>query len=262
MARPRIYKTQGVVLKQMPLGEADRILTFLTPDTGKLRAVARGVRRTKSRMGGHLEPLTQVSLSVALGRGLDTVSEAETIHSFRGLKEDLKSVSRAVYLAELVDGFSVEQSPNPVMYRLLLEALGRLRDAESPSALVRYFEVQILKISGFGPELHLCVDCRSVVEPGDHVFSCARGGVLCPQCRTQSREALLPISINAMKVMRYFQREGYEEAAGLHVPDGVQSELERLLIAYVRYVLERDLKSTDFMNLVSSAGRGGGTRHS
>jgi DNA repair protein RecO (recombination protein O) len=256
MARPRIFKTHGVVLKQMPVGEADRILTLCTPDTGKLRAVARGVRRTKSRLGGHLEPLTHVSLSVAQGRGLDTITEAETIHSFRGLREDLQLVSRAVYLAELVDGFSAEQSPSAAVFDLLLDTLGRLQKADSPPRVLRHFEVQLLRHSGFGPELYRCVECRSVVEPGDHLFSCPRGGVLCPQCRVQPGEAMLPVSLNAMKVLRHFQREAHAGAARLGVPPAILRELERLLGTYITYVLERELKSTQFMNLVAPTTRG------
>jgi DNA repair protein RecO (recombination protein O) len=251
MARPRIYKTQGVVLRQMPLGEADRILTLFTPDMGKLRAVARGVRRTKSRLGGHLEPLTHVSVSVAHGKALDTIAEAETIHSFRGLREDLGRVSRAIYVAELVDGFSAEHSPSPNVYRLLLEALHRLQESSGSGQLIRYFEVQLLRQSGFGPELLRCVECRSDIEPGDHLFSSAKGGVLCQRCRPPSGEALLPLSLNGMKVLRYLQREEYAKAATLTVPQALEDELERVLGTYTRYVLDRELKSADFMHLVT-----------
>ena len=252
MARPRTYKTQGVVLKQMPLGEADRLLTLHTPDRGKLRAVARGVRRTKSRKAGHLEPLTHVLLSVAEGRSLDAIAEAETIQSFRGLREDLERVSKGLYLAELVDSFSVEQSPSAAVFELLVSALGWLQETESSALLLRYFEVRLLANSGFGPELHQCVECRSILGPADHLFSSSKGGVLCPQCRVLPGEAMLPLSLGAMKVLRYLQREAYAKAAELEVPALILEELERLLGSYIRYVLERDLKSTEFMNLVTS----------
>ena len=257
MARPRIYKTQGIVLKQVPLGEADRILTLCTPDMGKLRAVAKGVRRTKSRLGGHLEPLTHVLLSIAQGRALDTITEAETVHSFRGLRENLQLVSQAVYLAELVDGFSVEQSPSAAVFELLLNTLGWLQKAANPAQLVRYFEVQLLRSSGFGPELYKCVECQTVLGPGDHLFSCAQGGVLCPQCRVLSGDALLPLSLNTIKVLRHFQRPTTRATtAELRVPRAILDELERLLRPYIFYVLERELKSAEFMSLVASTGRG------
>ena len=252
MARARTYKAEGVVLRQAPIGEADRILTLYTREMGKLRCVARGVRRTKSRLGGHLEPLTHVLVSLAEGRTLDVITEAQTLQSFRGLSEDLQRVSKGVYLSELVDTFSVENSPNLAVFDLYLNTLGGLQGAESPSQLMRYFEIALLGQSGFGPELHRCVDCRSVLEPGDHLFSCLKGGILCAECRVLPGEALLPLSLNSVKVLRYLQREDYGSVSRLRVPLVYLREVERLLTTYVRHVLERELKSAEFMNLVST----------
>ena len=258
VTRPRTYKTEGVVLKQTPLGEADRIFSLYTLGVGKLRAVARGVRRPRSRLGGHLQPLSQVRVSLALGRNLDAITEAETIRSFRRIKENLPRLSEGVYLAELVDGFSVEQSPNQAIYDLLLEALTLLDAGEREGLLARYFELRLLVHSGFGPELYRCVECRSMLEPADHVYSCARGGVLCGECRVVSNEALYPLSLNAMKVLRLFQRESCSKVMGLRLSDALLGEVERLLGAYVRHVLERDLRSAEFVRLVASGPRGKG----
>ena len=257
MARPRTYKTQGIVLKHTPLGEADRIVALFTPDMGKLRAVARGVRRPKSKLGGHLEPLTHVLVSLAQGRNLDTITEAETIRSFRGLREDLRLVSRGIYLAELVESFSVEQSPAAAVFELLLNALAWMEKADSSELPLRYFEVQLLRNSGFGPELYRCVECNATLEPGDHLFSSAKGGILCPQCRAPSEEALVPLSLGAIKLLRFMQREAYPKVAELRVPPVFLEETERLLRTYIRHVLERELKSAEFMNLVTSAGMSG-----
>ena len=253
MVRPRTYKTEAVVLKQTPLGEADRILTFYTQDMGKLRAVAKGVRRTKSRLVGHLELLNNVSVSLSQGRNLDVVTEAQVVHSFAGIRQDLPRLSKAIYIAELVDGFSVEHSSGYTLYRLLLNTLAHLDRAERPDLLLRHFEMHLLALSGFRPELYSCVECRSTLEPADHLFSCANGGVLCPNCRVASGQALLPISINAMKVLRYLLREeDYAKVAGLKVSLGLLREIERMVRTYVRFLAERELKSAEFMNLVSS----------
>lgn len=252
MSRPRSYKTEAVVLKQMPLGEADRILTLFSRDLGKLRTVAKGVRRANSRLTGHLELLMRVHVSLAQGRDLDVVTEAETIQSFRGLREDLHRLSMALYLAELVDSFSQEQSANEELYQLLLDALGWLAEGEQPDHLLAYFELRLLEYSGFRPELHWCVECRAELKPGDHFFACGRGGVLCPDCRTRSTDAMLPAPLNAMKVLRFLQREDYAKASSLKVPAQVVEDMERLLRSYIRYLLERDLKSADFMDRVAS----------
>ena len=252
MSRPRIYKTQGIVLKHMPLGEADRIVTLYARDKGRLRAVARGVRRGKSKLRGHLEPLTHVAVSIAEGRSLDAISEAQSLHAFRGLREDLQPISEAVYMAELVDGFSADNSPNARVFDLFLDSLARLDDGRNSTQLVRYFEVQLLMISGFGPELHSCVECSTVLEPRDHVFSPAMGGIVCPGCKGRSGEAVLPLSVNAIKVLRHFQRGPKARAAEMSVPPALATELQRVLRSYIRHVLERDLKSAEFMSLVAS----------
>src|SRR5437588_93894 len=106
---PRVYRTEAIVLRGYDYGEADRILTLYTPNSGKLRAIAKGVRRTKSRMAGHLDLFTRSNMLVARGRQLDIVTQAETIESFRSMRDDLSRVSLAHYVAELVDSFTAEQ---------------------------------------------------------------------------------------------------------------------------------------------------------
>lgn len=240
----------------MSLGEADRIVTFHTPDVGKLRAVARGVRRVKSRMSGHLEPLTHVRLSVARGRNLDVVSEAETITSFRALKEDLNLVSKAIFLTELIDAFSSEESPNPEEFGLLLSVLTMLPETDAPDQLLSYFEARLLVLSGFGPELRSCAECGDELDPGDHLFSAIAGGLLCPRCRVTSRDPMLSVTINAIKVLRFFQQESLVKSLELKLSDGLLAEVERFLSSYVRFILERELKSVEFMNLVHATDAG------
>ena len=254
MARPRTYKTEAVALRQMPIGEADRILTLYTPDMGKLRVIAKGIRRTKSRLGGHLELLNCVSVSLSQGRNLDVVTEAEVIQSFRGFRDDLQSLSKALYVAELVDRFSIEHSPNYEIYQILLGVLARLEKVGQSDLLLRHFEIHLMELSGYRPELRSCVECRSRLEPGDHYFSSAVGGVLCPNCRVKSDDPMIPISLNGMKVLRFLQRDAdYSDAAGLNVSPKLFAEIERLLQSYIRFLVERDLKSVEFMNLVSSS---------
>ena len=252
MARPRTYKTEGIVLKQMPLGEADRILTLYTADLGKLRAVARGVRRPKSRLAGHLEPLTRARVSVSEGRSLDHIAEAETLQSYRPLREDLELVSKAFYLADLVDSFTVDRSPSLALFDLLAGSLARLESARRADQVLRYFEVQLLHKSGFGPELHECVECRAALEPATHLFCPAAGGILCAACGPSAKGALVPLSVNAIKVLRFFQREPPDAVDALEVPPPVLRETARALRSYTTYVLERDLKSARFMNLVAA----------
>ena len=253
MSRSRVYKTEAVVLKQTPLGEADRILTLFAPDIGKVRAVGKGVRRVKSRLGGHLELLNLVDVSVYSGRNLDVIQEAQATRTFRGFKEDLPRLSKALYIAELVESVTAEWSASDALYDLLVLSLDWLERQEHPDLLIRHFEVQFLEHAGYKPELYLCVECRSRLEPDDHMFSCANGGVLCPTCRVRSGEILLPIALNTMKVLRFLQqRDRYDDVVGLRTSAQQMTQIERLTRTYVRFLLEKELKSVEFMDRVTS----------
>ena len=249
--RIRTYKTEAVVLKQTPLGEADRILTLLTPELGKVRAVAKGVRRTKSRLAGHLELLSHASVSLTMGRNLDTVNEAQGLNSFRAVRDDLQRVSRGLYIAELTDAFSTEGEAGYSLFHLLLSTLSWLESSQNPDLVLRHFETHLLVDSGYEPEIVNCVQCRETLAPGDHLFAPVSGGVLCPGCCKHSSEALIPLSMNAMKVLRFLRRESrYEKVDVLEVAPSLITETERLLRNYIRFILEKDLKSAEFMNLV------------
>ena len=161
------------------------------------------------------------------------------------------------YVAELVNGFSIERSPNYPVYQLLEDTLQRLESEEQSDLALRYFEVHLLSRSGYRPDLYSCVECRSSLEPAAHLFTCAGGGVLCVDCRASSDDLLIPVSINSMKVLRFLLREeSYGAVSGLKMSANLGREVERLTRVYIRYVIERDLKSVDFMNLVGSGGAG------
>ncbi len=250
--RFRTYTTEGVVIRHLDLGEADRIVTIFTQDLGKIRAVAKGVRRPKSRVAGHLELLYEVAISAAYGRSLDVITEAQTRQMHGGLSRDLERLSQAVYMCELLDGFSAERSPNYPLYRLATSALGWLESTADPWLLVRYFETQLLDLSGFKPELRRCVECRTGLAPGDHVFDIGSGGVLCPECRSMGADLVLPLKFNSMKVFRFLQRErDFTRVGELRTSATVRLEIERVLTEHLRYVLERRLKSVHFVRLVA-----------
>ena len=253
MPRPRIYKTEAIVLRQQSLGEADRIVTLLSPSVGKVRAVARGVRRPKSKLGGHLELLNRVHTSIAVGRALDHVAEAETLDSRLALKDDLERLSAALYMAEAADAFSVEDTPSHETYRLLAMSLAHLEASAAHAPLLRHFELRLLTISGFGPELYRCVYCREDLQPARHTFCHDDSGVVCSRCRHESGGALTVLSVRAMKALRYLDRQPLAHALALELADRTWAEVGRVLGAQLRHVAERDIRSADFMRRLASA---------
>ena len=250
--RPRTYSTEGLVIRQYPLGEADRILTLLTRDLGKIRVVARGVRRPKSRLGGQMELLSQVSLTASVGRDLDVVIEAQTVNRHQKLSEQLDRLSHGIYLCELLDGFTVEHSPAYQVYRLAVDTLSQLESVADPWLLVRRFEMRLLDESGFKPELTHCVECGAVLEPRDHRFNVSSGGVSCPSCGVVDSTAVIPVQLNAMKVLRLLQREqSFDRLEGIRISSAARYDVERLLTTHIRYILEKELRSADFVRKVS-----------
>jgi DNA repair protein RecO (recombination protein O) len=247
MPGARSYKTQAIVLKQMKLGEADKILTLYTPDFGKVRAVAKGVRRPASKLGGHLDLLTCSELMLAHGRNLDIVTQAQTIEAFMPMKSDLARLSAGFYVAELVDAFTDERMESPAVYRLALEVLRRLSEAPETECALRYFELQLVHYLGYRPELRNCATCHEVLVPATNYFHPASGGVLCPRC-SYDKPLVRPLSLNAFKVLRLWQECDYATASRVRLDASLAREIEMVMRIYIRFLLEREVKATAWLD--------------
>jgi len=233
------------VIRRSEIGEADRLLTLYTPHRGKLRVIAKGVRKPTSHLGGHVEPFAQTMMLLAKGQNLDIVTQSETIAANRHLRESLEGVSHAYYMAELLDRLTPDNSENFPAYRLLADALALLDGRAEPHILTRWYELQMLDIMGYRPELQQCVECRSPLEPVVNAFVPALGGVLCPACKRIG--VARDLSVTAFKVLRLMQRSTWEEVARVRITPPVAAEIERTLRGYVNYVLEHELRSAAFL---------------
>jgi DNA repair protein RecO (recombination protein O) len=176
-----LYRDKAVVLRTHKLGEADRIVVLMTESRGKVRAVAKGIRKTKSRFGGRLEPTGHVSLLIHEGRSLDGINQVETIDANRHIREDLDRMGDGLALTEAVDQVAQEGEPNPPLYKMLAAALRTLDEAqERPALLVGAFYWKLLAMEGVQPILDECVVCGDT----DLVsFEPVEGGTLCRQHR-------------------------------------------------------------------------------
>jgi DNA repair protein RecO (recombination protein O) len=246
MPRPRVYKTQAIVLRQRKLGEADKIVTLYASHNGKVDAVAKGVRRTKSRLAGHLEPLTHGSYLLAEGRDLDIVTQAETVDAFPVLRADLERLSRGLYCAELVDRLTPERSEGNPVFRLLQESLRLLDSTPEYEMVVRRFEIRLLSELGYQPSLVECAGCHVRLGPVDNSWNAAVGGAVCPRCSGDAL-GLTPLSLNALKLLRLLDRGSFAEIARVRVSGELASEVETHLAEYVRYILEREVRSARFV---------------
>ena len=246
MPVPRSYRCEGIVLEARPQAEADLAATLITADHGKLRVVARGARKPTSRLVGHLVPLNRVQVALARGRGPDYVTQAQVVESFQDLKASLDRVSQGLYLAELVHGFSVEGVANPAIYALLVDTLRSLPSSSAPDLASRYFEIQLLKTSGFAPELYQCVECHLSLTPGEHRFSPGVGGALCPKCRPAGVQ-VMSLSVEALKVLRFLDRVQLEDVERLRLEPAHEEEVKSLLLAVLTYWLDRQIWTAHFL---------------
>ncbi len=249
MPRPRTYQTEAFIIKKIKLGEADRILTLYTPHLGKIQGVARGVRRPRSKLAGHLELITHSQVSLARGRNLDTIIGSQTIDSFLPLKSDLWLTSCALYVTELINQFAAEHVENYPLFQLLLEIMHHLCQAGDNELVLRYFELHLLNEVGYRPQLQQCVSCRSPLKPVTNAFSPTDGGVLCPECR-QRRSLTYSLSVNALKVLRLLQSSNYDTVSKLKMNRELSDELDRVMSHYIEYLLDREVKSAAWLDIL------------
>lgn len=255
-ARARVYATEAIPLKRMDFGEADRIITLFTPGLGKVRAIARGVRRSTSRMAGHLELFTCSHLMLARGRELDIVTQASTVEPFRALREDLVKSSQAYHLCELVDAFLQDRDENRAAFMLLRSALGALAGSDVvPELVARHFELQFLAAVGFQPQLYSCLSCEASIQAEANAYSVPLGGVLCPAC-APSEPSARAIATDTLKLLRFLQRTAAVGDVALGVPSAALRESERLLREVVEFVLERRLRAAEFVHQVAETTAG------
>ncbi|MFW6151280.1 MAG: DNA repair protein RecO, partial [Chloroflexota bacterium] len=204
MRAARTYQTRAIILRQFHFAEVDKLLTLFTRDQGKLKAIAKGASRPGSKLGGHVEPLTLSSLMLARGRNLHIVTQGQIVESYSQLKNDLERSACGQYILELVDLFTAEGNEDSALFDLLLETLGQLGGCRNTSALLHYFELQLLGHVGYRPRLQRCTGCGAALQPEINYFSFEHGGVVCPDCARGENDTFA-LSVDALKVLRMWQ---------------------------------------------------------
>ncbi len=236
---PGLYRDEAVVLRTMKLGEADRIITLFTREHGKLRAVAKGIRKTKSRFGGRLEPFTRAHLILYRGRDLDTVTGVEIIDSNKSVRDDYGRLIAAASLVELVEKITPDRERAFSTYALLVGGLQALSE-DRGATVVPAFLVKLLSICGYHPQLSVCAGCGETRSLSG--FSPSLGGALCSACGSEDDTALrLPgdrIDLLRRLLGAEFGEPGETKAT---------AEITDVLRRYAEYHLERPLRSLQLL---------------
>jgi len=244
-----VYKAEVIVLRQQQLGEADRIVTLFTRELGKLRAVAKGVRRPTSRLGGRIEPFTHARLLLARGRTLDVIAQAEIVGAFAGVRADLIRSAHAAYVAELVDRGLPDRDRHEEVFELTrgtLEALDRAGKDSAEMTVLR-FALRLTGFLGYQPETEACLECGRHVPRGhggaeSWAFSSRRGGVLCAACRVQDTDAV-SASPGVLAAFDYLVQAPAQQSMRIRMTLAQRGELSRLVQMHLEHRLETKLRA-------------------
>ena len=256
MPQPRNYQTEAITIKKTRLGEADSIFTFYTPHLGKIQGFAKSVRKSKSKMAGHLELLTHSMVSFARGRNIDTITGSQTINSFLPIKNDLELTSYALYCIELVNQFTPDHVENHPLFQLLLATLENLQQYDNKELILLYFELYLLHLVGYRPQLQHCISCHHALKPTTNSFSPGAGGMLCPDC-SHDKYFTYPLSLNALKVLRFLQGGDFTTASKLKLDTALSREIETIIRVYIKFLVERDIKSASWLDTLREQMKGG-----
>jgi len=243
------------VLRTRDLGEADRLLTLFSSERGKIAALAKGARRPRSK----LAPLQLFSLStlqLAVGKNLDIITQGLVRLPFLTLREDVTRFAYASYFAELTDVLTQPEERNRRLFDLAVSALSLLDRGVDPDLLARAFELHLLDLSGYAPEIEACVSCQQPLAAERLAFSPQLGGLLCPRC-LPGKQGLLSLQREAgqgLKALRRLRRLADLQPEKMSLSPNAKREMGRLLHAQIAYHLDRKIKSLSLLDRLRRPG--------
>jgi DNA repair protein RecO (recombination protein O) len=236
-----------VVIRQRELGEADRILVLYTRERGKLSAVAKGIRRPRSKSAASLQLFSHAQVQLAAGRTLEVVTQARAADTFYHLRKEMGRYTHACYVAELLDTVTEEGLADPPLFELLVDTLSALDSGGEPTTLVRAFELKLLGRLGYGPELASCACCGAEIKGRARGFSVTQGGALCARCLAAAGGGT-PLTAAAARALRELREMATQELAGKRMNEQTRQEVGRLMKAYLPFHIGRELRSAAFLD--------------
>jgi DNA repair protein RecO (recombination protein O) len=245
----RNYSTHAIVLKRIELSEKDRILTLYTKEAGKLSAIAKGCRRPGSKLCGSSEPFTYMKALLCCGRELDLVIQAEIRESFPNTKSTILTTAYAIYIMELVTRFTDDRHPNPDLFDTLLSSMYLLESGTDPELATRHFELNLLDKLGYKPHFETCLSCQTTIGRDLSAFSPSMGGMICGKCGVPPNDVIWVSGALASYAHALGKAEPHT-IRNLKFPKGARRDLANTLKWHIRFNLETNLKSTEFLDMM------------
>lgn len=255
------FETEGIVLKHFDLGESDKIITFYTRDNGKVRAVANGVRKAKSRTSGLVLPFSYNDIKIYQGKSLAKINNIENKYSFSELRESLLKMGYASYVAEISAKTGQEDKPNELFFALILKTFYNIKNTdENDTAKLDFinitFKGKLLEILGFKPELTKCIKCDKKISPSkSNIFSISHGGVICNQCSQNNDEYHFYLSGESLVILRYLLGENKKMPKNLKISEDAFQIINKLIDQFIIYHLEINIKSEKFLHMIKNLGK-------
>lgn len=239
-----IYKTRAIIIKRTNFNEADRIVTIFSEKLGKLKVIAKGIRKVNSKLSGNLELFCLTNFNIAEGRNLDIVTGALIEKCYINLRNNLKSTQNAYYFGETIDKITEENDPHLKIFELLDSVLENLNNIET-NILIPYFEWNIASEIGYHPELNNCINCRKKIKENEKIyFNISRGGIICSKCRKSD----MIISSDAIKILRLFLRHNIKSLQNLKLDNKIITEIKKITRIYLNTKSEKEIKSQRYIS--------------
>ena len=243
-----LVRTRGVILKSQRWGDADRIVTLFSRNLGKIRGVARGARRMKSRFGGVLEPfgVVDITLFQKTPEALGQISQIDLVASYSAIREDLTVMTAAARMVKMVEAITVDRDPSPGLYAALVHGLESLRPEDDVALTTLLFQIHVLGHTGFRPQFDCCTECgKPAQQHKPQWFSPQSGGVVCQECSQRGMGRMLFLSKGSVAFIEQARRLSLPHLSRLKAMGSVRMEVETAMEAYFQSVVGTSLPTFD-----------------
>ncbi|MGO9139334.1 MAG: DNA repair protein RecO [Syntrophales bacterium] len=251
-----VHKTSAIVIHSLDYGESDRIVTFYSSDFGKIKGIAKGARRSKKRFPNALEPSSYCNIIFSKkGQGtLALIEGCDVIDHHANIRVDLHKTLLSSYLMELIDKFTLEGKKNIDLFKLLLDFLGLIDAGTCSEALIRFFEIRLLRLAGYEPVLDRCMNCKKPVgKEVTYHFIIRDGGLRCSECHRNNTDSLY-VSLGTIRTLLLGKEIDVARTNMITFSEQTAKESRDVLVAFIHHILGKEVKSFMVLNDIQKMG--------